>query len=525
MNHPGPNRGNANPDEPFIPDLSEGAETGVYLALLELIDEGLIITGDERIIDANSAACRLLERDYRQVAGRPLDELFVDQKAFIEARARLFIQGEMRGSLEIALPDGATRNFRFVAAARLRPGIHALILSPETPGDEAHATTPDLVAHGLGAGIADNMWPRLAAALIQPVIVVDEHQRISAANAAALDALGLDRGSLIGQDAGACLNIRWPAAGAPPLAQLNPHKGTRAEQITARMLAGPRDGWHLLILPPATPAPHAESAPVQGPASETTATRSAGPSRFETTALELHFQPLVHARSGAIHSGEALLRWQHPRLGLRSFSQFVDLARDEGRLPELGGWTLRSACRAASQWPRAHGRALGVTVNVSIEQLLHGALVQQVTTALAESGIEPHRLELDLDEQVLTLSETSIDATLRALSDLGVRLAVDDFGHGLSNIPRLKHYPIRALKLAPELVCQIGKDDASDALVEALALMCGPLDLRVLARGVENEAQQAFLLALGCELQQGALFGAPMTAPHFSAFLTGQLFC
>ena len=89
MNHPGPNRGNANPDEPFIPDLSEGAETGVYLALLELIDEGLIITGDERIIDANSAACRLLERDYRQVAGRPLDELFVDQKAFIDAAGRV----------------------------------------------------------------------------------------------------------------------------------------------------------------------------------------------------------------------------------------------------------------------------------------------------------------------------------------------------------------------------------------------------------------------------------------------------
>ncbi|MDR2690642.1 MAG: EAL domain-containing protein [Azoarcus sp.] len=123
-----PQTGDTPPNEPFVPDLSEGAEIGVYLALLELIAEGLIITSDERIIDANSAACRLLGRSYRQLAGQPLADLFADERAFLDARSRLLIQGETRGCLTLALPDGQTRTLPYIAAPRLRPGIHAIIL-------------------------------------------------------------------------------------------------------------------------------------------------------------------------------------------------------------------------------------------------------------------------------------------------------------------------------------------------------------------------------------------------------------
>ncbi|MBR0568708.1 EAL domain-containing protein [Azoarcus sp. L1K30] len=520
MNHPGPSRGNANPDEPFVPDLSEGAETGVYLALLELIDEGLIITGDERIIDANSAACRMLERDYRQIAGRPLAELFVDERAFLDARARLFIQGEMRGTLQIALPDGAGRRFQFVAAARLRPGIHALIITP----DPATFDSGDMsTTRAAAAGLADKVWPRLAAALVQPVIVVDDRNRVSAANAAAMSALGMDRANLIGHDASNCLRVRWPDAGGSSVARIQPRG--QARPIHARMLPGPRTGWHLLLLPPVSAGPDAAVAtiPIASVGARSTAVRVHP--RIENSRLELHFQPLVHARDAAIHAGEALLRWHHPKQGLIPFHQFVDAARDEGRLPELGGWALRAACSKASAWPRMQGRALTVTVNISIEQILHGALVQQVTTALSESGIAPGRLELDLDEQVLAVPDAGLADTLQTLAELGVRLAIDDFGRGLSNIQRLKRYPVRALKLAPELVGRVGKEDESDALVEAIVCMAAPLGLKVLARGVENEAQQAFLLALGCELQQGPLFGLPMPEANFSDFLSDQLFC
>ncbi|PKO80289.1 MAG: diguanylate cyclase [Betaproteobacteria bacterium HGW-Betaproteobacteria-13] len=512
MKHAGPARDNNNPDEPFVPDFSEGAETGVYLALLELIDEGLIITGDERIIDANSAACRLLERDYRQIAGRPLTELFVDEQAFLEARARLLIQGEMRGTLQIALPDGRPRDFRFVAAARLRPGIHALILSPENLTE-----TPAGQSDTAPAAQTDSVWPRLAAALAQAVIVIDDRNRINAANAAALDTLGMNRSELIGHSADSCLDIHWPAPGTPPLARISPRGNTQA--LDARILAGPRDGWHLLLLPPRTDV-------VGGPVSASTkGPRGLQHPRIESTRLDLHFQPLVNVRSGAIHAGEALLRWHHPRLGLIPFREFAGAARDDGRLPELGGWALRAACRAANAWPLTQGRAPTVTVNVAIEQIMHGALVQQVITALSESGIAPRRLELDLDEEVLAVPDDNVSATLSSLAKLGVRLAIDNFGHGLNSLPRLKRYPIQALKLAPELVSGVGKDDDCDAVVEAIVCMAAPLGLKVLARGVENEAQQSFLLALGCELQQGPLFGAPMADVEFARFLSGQLFC
>ncbi len=513
MKHAGPARDNNNPDEPFVPDLSEGAETGVYLALLELIDEGLIITGDERIIDANSAACRLLERDYRQIAGRLLTELFVDEQAFLEARARVLIQGEMRGTLQIALPDGSPRTFRFVAAARLRPGIHALILSPEHPTD-----TPTGPSDTVPAAQADSVWPRLAAALAQAVIVIDDRNRISAANAAALDTLGMTRSELIGHNADRCLDIHWPAPGAPPVARISPRSNPQA--LDARVLAGPRDGWHLLLLPP--PRMNITGGTVSA---DSRPPRGLQHPRIESTRLDLHFQPLVNVRSGAIHAGEALLRWHHPRLGLIPFRDFAGAARDDGRLPELGGWALRAACRAANSWPLTQGRAPTVTVNIAIEQIMHGALVQQVITALSESGIAPKRLELDLDEAVLAVPDDNISAALSSLASLGVRLAIDDFGHGLNSMPRLRRYPIQALKLAPELVSGVGKDDDSNALVEAIVCMAAPLGLKVLARGVENEAQQSFLLALGCELQQGPLFGAPMADVEFARFLSGQLFC
>ncbi|MDX5364289.1 MAG: PAS domain-containing protein, partial [Pseudazoarcus pumilus] len=179
---PQPPRPDPPSHEPFIADFSEGLETGLYLALLELIDEGLIITGDEVMIDANSAACRLLERDYRQIVGKPLSELFPNERAFLEARDRLLIQGEMRGSIQIALPGGRRRDMRFIAAARLRPGMHALILSP------------DIVAEAYGrehAGGEDRVWPRLAAAISQALVVLDEGDRVQALNAPARAALGL----------------------------------------------------------------------------------------------------------------------------------------------------------------------------------------------------------------------------------------------------------------------------------------------------------------------------------------------
>ena len=220
-------QGNEDPQEPFIPDFSEGAETGLYLALFELLDEGLIITGDELVLDANSAACRLLERDYRQIAGKPLADLFPTERDFLDARARLFIQGETRGNLRVALPGDRQRDLRFVAAARIRPGIHALILSPDATV-EATVDTPQ----------GDTLWPRLAAALEQPVIVIDDWGKVAAANAPALTMLGLSRANLMGKPIESCVAIEWPASGATPIAHLKTR--TRPDAVPARVLPGPK---------------------------------------------------------------------------------------------------------------------------------------------------------------------------------------------------------------------------------------------------------------------------------------------
>lgn len=234
-------KGDDDPEEPFIPDFSEGMETGLYLALFELFDEGLVITGDEVVLEANSAACRLLERDYRQVAGRPLADLFPSEREFLDARARLFIRGETRGSLRVSLPEKRERELRFVAAARLRPGLHALILSPTQDAQSLSGPAP-----------ADAVWPRLAAALEQPVIVIDDQCRVAAANAAALGTLGFARADLVGHALESRLAVTWPASAEPQFARID--APGHDEPLSARILPGPKPEWQLLIFPAASRA-------------------------------------------------------------------------------------------------------------------------------------------------------------------------------------------------------------------------------------------------------------------------------
>lgn len=433
-----PDPGGAQPAEPFVPDLSEGAETGVYLALLELLDEGLIITGDELILDANSAACQLLGRDYREVAGRPLSELFPSEEDFLAARARLFIEGERRGQLEFALPGCQVRTLSFISAPRLRPGMHAVLLSAPTGTTEDNAAgriAPDEAHAG------EHPQPRA------------EHGKHPAHA------------------------LRTPYF--QTLARTPGFGGDYLERGLYRALHGDE--------------------------------------------LTLHFQPLVDARDGRICAGEALLRWRHPELGLLPFRSFIGAVNDRHLISELGDWVLQSACRVAREWPQAAGgEAPRLTVNVALEQLLRGDFAERVAAILRDSGLPAERLELDLDERVLEVDSAGLPATLDSLAAQGLRLAIDDFGRGLSSIPRLRRYPVTALKLDPALVAGVGRDEDSEAIVEAISCLAAPLGLKVYARGVESRGQQAFLCALGCHLQQGPLFGQPVPAAQFGTYPRGR---
>ncbi len=239
------------PPEPqprrFFADFSEGLETGLYLALLELIDEALIITGDETIIEVNGAAQRLLERDYRSLVAQPLASIFPSERAFLDARGRLFIQEQMRGSLELALPGGRRRSMRYIAAARIRPGLHALILSP------------DLIAEAYSpSAMTDSLWPRLAAATDQPVIVLDAEGRIRAANASTQKTLGRSREQLIGQAHESFFELT-----TTPTGHISLRATRQGISLPGRALEGPRPGWKLLVLTAESetesavpPAPH-----------------------------------------------------------------------------------------------------------------------------------------------------------------------------------------------------------------------------------------------------------------------------
>ncbi len=203
--------------ETLVPDLSDGAEAGLYLALFELVEEGLIITSDETILEVNSAACHLLERSYPDLVGQPLAELFPTEAAFLAARGALFVEGASRGSLLLRMPGGERRHLRCLSAARVRPGVHALVLSPDTAG-LTEPTPP--------RPIGDKVWPRLAAAVRQPVLVVDAGGRIRAANATAQARLGSGDTTLLGRMIG---ELELDPAGL-------------------RRLPGPQVGWEVVIV-------------------------------------------------------------------------------------------------------------------------------------------------------------------------------------------------------------------------------------------------------------------------------------
>lgn len=435
------------PREPFVADFSEGLETGLYLALLELIDEGLIITGDEIMIDANSAACRLLERDYRQIVGKPLSELFPNERAFLEARERLLIQGEMRGSLRVALPGGRSRDMRFIAAARLRPGMHALILSP------------DIVAEAYGrehAGGEDRVWPRLAAAIAQPLVVLDEGHRIQAINVPAHRALGVGGGEVVGRRLEDIVEVGWPEAHDPPFAQL---AGRRA-----RILPGPRSGWRLMLVE--------------------------DDDRAGLTAPEPSFEPRIEPVVD-VGSGERLAC---------AIVLPAPARRPEGEAAAaLDGRVLRFALDllAQGQAPR---------VCATLHSAPDAALLARVRAELMRSNVSAPLLELGFDAIALTRAGDEGDAALDALRALGVRTALDDVGATPLALAQLAGGRIDVLRVSESLVHALAHEEYAETMIEGIAGLAARFGTEVRVCGIRSAAERDFLSALGCPLQQGPLF-------------------
>jgi diguanylate cyclase (GGDEF)-like protein/PAS domain S-box-containing protein len=219
----------------------------------------------------------------------------------------------------------------------------------------------------------------------------------------------------------------------------------------------------------------------------------------------LHYQPIVGLDTGAVVGVEALLRWSHPELGLLDPAEFIPVAEDSGLIVPIGAWVLRAACTAMTRWTGG-GR---VNINLSSRQLADPNIVEHVRDALAVSGLAPQRLTLEITESVLMHDSEANMRRLRRLRDLGVRLAIDDFGIGYSSLAYLRAFPVDELKIDKSFIAGIPQDDDALAVVQTILQLARSLGLRVVAEGVETAAQYLALRALGTDLVQGFYMARP----------------
>ncbi len=235
--------------------------------------------------------------------------------------------------------------------------------------------------------------------------------------------------------------------------------------------------------------------------------------------LELHFQPFFDLKTTKILGAEALLRWRHPELGLIPPGEFIPIAELSGLIVPIGEWVLRTACAEARKWHEKGFLGLTVSVNLSPRQFQQADLVSQVTSALAETGLEANKLDLEITESnAMQNAEQSIN-TLRGLKKQGVRISMDDFGTGYSSLNYLKRFPIDRIKLDQSFVRDLPGDKDDAAIAMAVIAMGRSLELIVIAEGVETEEQLAFLKDRDCDQLQGFLFSRPLPAEAFETFL------
>lgn len=240
---------------------------------------------------------------------------------------------------------------------------------------------------------------------------------------------------------------------------------------------------------------------------------------LEQKEFELYYQPIVRTDSGQLCSAEALLRWNNPGMGMVMPDRFIPLAEETGLITPIGEWVLKEACMAAMRWKEASGTNIGISVNVSPRQFRDPGFINTVMSALDASGLAPQQLELEITERLILDNTIETADILRQLDQSGIRLSVDDFGTGYSALSYLKSYPFDTLKIDKSFVQDVMKEQEDASLVKAIINMAHSLGLRVIAEGVEEEAQTHFLQREGCDYSQGYFYSRPMPEKDFQDWL------
>ncbi len=236
----------------------------------------------------------------------------------------------------------------------------------------------------------------------------------------------------------------------------------------------------------------------------------------------LHYQPQVDLASGEIVGAEALLRWNRPGVGIVGPGVFLARAEETGLIVPLNEWVLREACREAKRWQRVGLPPVRVGVNLSPVQFHKRQMPLLVAKVLAETGLEPSRLDLELTESIVVGDFEAVANDLRQLLDLGVHVSIDDFGTGYSSLNYVKKFPVDRLKIDQSFIRNLSTDPNDAAIVRAIITLGHSLDLDVVAEGVETAEQLARLRAEGCDEVQGYYFGRPMSAEDFVALLRSE---
>jgi len=243
---------------------------------------------------------------------------------------------------------------------------------------------------------------------------------------------------------------------------------------------------------------------------------------LERDQFSLHYQPKVDMASGQITGVEALLRWNHPELGLVSPGQFIPLAEETGLIVPIGRWVLEEACAQNMAWQRRGLRPVTMAVNLSPRQFADPNLLHDVDEALAASGMSPVLLQLEVTESMVMRNVSRAIKVLDAIQSRGIRLAIDDFGTGYSSMSLMKQFPIDTIKIDRSFVRDLPVDSEDQAIAQAIISMGKALGMTVIAEGVETVEQEAFLRSHACDEMQGFLFSKPLPAKQMADLLRAE---
>ncbi|MFT5897005.1 MAG: EAL domain-containing protein (putative c-di-GMP-specific phosphodiesterase class I), partial [bacterium] len=235
--------------------------------------------------------------------------------------------------------------------------------------------------------------------------------------------------------------------------------------------------------------------------------------------FEVYYQPKINIHTKQCTGAEALVRWNHPENGFISPEDFVSVTEETGMIIELGEWILRSACFKMRDLQNMGYTGLTVAVNISAVQFTDGNLLPMVTKALKDTLINPGMLELEITESAVMHDPAEVIRSLHQLSQHGLKLAIDDFGTGYSSLAYLKKFPVNTLKIDKAFITDVSSDNDDVAIVEAVLGLGKHFNMKVVAEGIEDEAQLEFLKSQGCDIAQGYFISKPLSADQYTKWL------